>query len=117
MESIWKVWCDSKHLNDACLLLHRMKMQLQAETIDESIKPCHKGGHVVCFSVKHQTSNWSEFVVQVLEFGQRVAYEWMLTGDVRTQLDGWSNKARVSGIQSVQWICDVQYQAKKTGYP
>ena len=105
MKSVWKFWCDAKRDVGATKLLHRVQSRLQVEVSDESIEPYHKGGHVVCFTVNHATADWKEFIFEVIQFGQRVGYSWTLSGDVQAQLDGWSNRVAVSGIQSMQWMC------------
>ena len=61
------------------------------------------GGWTVSFHPPLSGATHNDAVVEVIALGQRVGYSWTLTGDVFGDLDGWSNKARVSGVTSLHW--------------
>ena len=108
MKSFWKFWCDAKNNKNASNLLQQVKRELAVGVSEEKVDAYHKGGFVVSFCVDHDVNQWNDFVVEVIAFGQRVGYGWSLSGDINQQVDGWSNESRISGIQSIQWMCDAQ---------
>ncbi len=51
-----------------------------------------------------QGATWNDGVVDVIALGERVARSWILGGDVSGDPEGWSNKTRVAGAISIQWL-------------
>lgn len=105
MRSLWKVWLDVKTRDKAQQILGRVYGILGEKVFLQSIEPYWKtGGFVVGFEMDHGDKSWNECVVEVIERGQRVGYQWIFTGDVRQDPSGWSNHPNVPGVRSIEWI-------------
>ena len=104
MRSLWKIWVDAKTREKVQRVLGRVYGKLGEDVFDQSIEPYWKtGGFVVSFEIDHGDKPWNECVVEVIERGQRVGYQWIFTGDVQRDPSGWSNNPNVSGIRSIEW--------------
>ncbi|MFC1833598.1 hypothetical protein ACFL2Q_02545 [Thermodesulfobacteriota bacterium] len=106
MKSYWKFWCNAKSEASARILLTRFIDKLHREVSVDAIESYHKGGFVISFYLSHDLGIWNDFVVDVIELGQQVGYDWRLSGDVRSDLSGWCNGSGIAGIQSIEWTCD-----------
>ena len=111
MKSQWKIWCETKNINTANNLLLKVKKQLSTIVLDETLAPYEKGGFVISFWVNHPCVSWNDYVVEVIALGQSLGRNWGINGDITQQVDGWSNESSIPGIQSIQWMCDEQFQA------
>lgn len=67
----------------------------------------------VTFELQHGRQPWNDCLIEIIALGQRVAYEWILTGDVHRQLEGWSNYAAIPGIAAMHWYCEEPGQQPK----
>lgn len=105
VKSLWKIFCNTKTEEKAIILLNKFKKELK-ENIEEVItEPYHKGGYVVSFTVRINARSWNDTIVCVVECAQRVGYEWIISGDIMTDPEVWSNKSKISGITSISWMC------------
>jgi hypothetical protein len=108
MKAHWKIWTLATTEEKALRVVNRVAAQLGHPIQELAVEPYHSGGFVAVFVTLHSGPKWSDFVFEVIELAQRIGYSWTLTGDVRQQLDGFSNKPASPGVTSAQFICDTQ---------
>ena len=105
MYLIWKIWVDAKTEEKALKLLNRVTKRMAKEVFDETIEHYPKtGGFVVCFSNRIEAEHWNDAVVETIGLSQRIGYGWHLSGNIYDDPGGWSNKANISGGDSIQWM-------------
>ena len=106
----WKMWTEAKSEEKALRVFERFRRNLGREARDWSVEPYPKiAGFVVAFWIELETQTWNDSVVEVIALGQRVGYQWTLSGDILTDTDGWSNESNVSGVRSIQWMLDRRW--------
>ncbi|CAG0930132.1 hypothetical protein TFLX_01610 [Thermoflexales bacterium] len=103
MQSQWRVFFNVKTEDKAAKLLAQVREQSGLLSVDAPLKTYHRGGYVANFVIAHQSTDWNDCVVEVIEYGQRIAHDWLLTGDVRNALDGWSTRSSISGVSAIGW--------------
>jgi hypothetical protein len=103
MHSQWRFFFNVKTEDKAAKLLSQIQEQIRLLFGDVPVEKYHKGSYVANFIFAHNSNDWNDCVVEVIEYGQRIAYEWLITGDVRDALDGWSTKASISGVSAIGW--------------
>lgn len=108
MKSYWKFWCNANNEKNAVNLLQKVKQLIELEVSEVHVETDQENGYVVSFTLNHALDQWNDYVVETIRLAQNVGYGWVLSGDITSQVDGWSNECRISGIQSMQWICDDQ---------
>ncbi len=59
--------------------------------------------------IERESQAWNDSVVEVIALGQRVSYQWSLSGDILTDTDGWSNESSVSGVRLIEWVMDRRW--------
>ena len=100
----WKAWTDAKSEKAARIVAARLFAALDHHIRNEAFAPYDKtGGWSFTFQTRLDGASRNDSVVAALTLGMRVAYSWILSGDVYHGLEGWSNAARVSGITNLQW--------------
>ncbi|APW61648.1 hypothetical protein [Paludisphaera borealis] len=104
MRSLWKTWIEAKAERNALRVSERVRDALGGEAVDQRIEPYPKtSGFLVSFEVELGSEAWNDCVVEVIELGQRVGHEWILSGDVRDDPSGWSIKPSISGVKAIEW--------------
>jgi hypothetical protein len=104
------MWTEAKSEEKALRVFERVRHNLGREALDRSVEPYPKiAGFVVAFWIELESQAWNDSVVEVIALGQRVGYQWTLSGDILTDTDGWSNKPSVSGVSSIQWMLDRRW--------
>ncbi|WP_165248253.1 hypothetical protein [Paludisphaera soli] len=112
VRSFWKIWTDARSEAKTLRLFEQVRRNLDREALDRSIEPYPKlQGFVAAFWVEPEGGTWNDQVVEVIALGQRVGYGWRLSGDILTDVDGWSNESNVSGVRSIQLMLDSRWQA------
>ena len=110
IRSFWKIWTEAKSEEKALRVSERVRCNLGREVLDRSVEPYPKiRGFVVAFWIELESQAWNDSVVEVIALGQRVGYQWTLSGDILTDTSGWSNEAGVSGVRSIQWMLDRRW--------
>jgi hypothetical protein len=104
MRSLWKIWIGAKSEDRALRVSERVQEALGRVAVGHGIEPYPKiGGFLVRFEVELGSERWNDCVVEVVEMGQRVGHAWILSGDVRDDPSGWSNRPRIAGVQAIEW--------------
>ncbi|MEM6332421.1 MAG: hypothetical protein AAF823_03675 [Planctomycetota bacterium] len=103
MQSKWRLICNTKNETSTRKVVSWIAKEAGARLTNLEIATYHKGGHTVSFAIDHSDMAWNDFVIEVIELGQRVAYGWLLTGSVNDDLDGSSSQPRVSGVEAIFW--------------
>ena len=110
IRSFWKMWTEAKSEEKALRVFERVRGNLGREALDRGVEPYPKiMGFVVAFWIELESQAWNDSVVEVIALGQRVGYQWTLSGDILTGTDGWSNESNVSGVRSIQWMLDRRW--------
>jgi hypothetical protein len=105
MRSLWKIWVEAKSEDKALRVSERVRGLLGREAVDQDIEPYPKiAGFLVIFWVELRSEAWNDCVVELIELGQRVGHEWILSGEILGDPSGWSNKPRVSGVKAIEWL-------------
>ena len=107
MESSWKIWTTatnaSKTQRVAGLVVQRVGFPMPSLQVE----PSPKGGHVVSFRVVHDEESWTELVVSLLRFAQRVGQGWIVRG-ADDEIELWGALAgnlthfNVPGVSAMQ---------------
>ena len=79
-------------------------IDLLGEDYHENIKPYHKGGFTASFLTTIPNTKWEEVVFEALRLAQKVGRSWVITGDIETEFDAWSDKPKLSGIEGIHII-------------
>lgn len=104
MEARWKTWSNARSEKAACKVANRLLLQLNWPFDRLSFEPYPKtGGWTFVFYTRLVGASWNDYVVNVIELGQRVAYSWTLYGSVSDDPSGWSTQARTAGVTSIEW--------------
>ena len=105
---VFKVVVDCKDEKASNNVLLRIEGLLEREALGVRIEALHDSGHVIHFGVELMSTTWETAVFESLVLGQRLGYGWTLTGDIETDLCGYSSKARISGVTQIElfleWI-------------
>ena len=75
--------------------------------VDVRIDSYHKGGYVCTLASPLKNINWSDAVLESLELVLQVGRSWVLTGDITSEFDAWSNESSIAGIQSIYVFVDA----------
>jgi hypothetical protein len=102
MRAHWKIWTNATTEQKALRVANRVAKKLAYPVQELAVEPYSKGGYLATFVTSHPAVKWSEFIFEVIELAQRIGRFWTLCGDVRDQLDGWSNESCLSGVTSAQ---------------
>ena len=105
----WKLFTSAKSAKSAGKVMQRFIDAMQCEYEEPNIEPYNKGGYVCSFSVGPVATLWPEVVVEALSKAQGVGRNWMLSGDVESELDAWSNESNISGVDNIHLL--VAYNA------
>jgi len=108
MSSVWRLWCNTTSPRKARRLTGRVAAALGRDIEPELIEDRSRKMIEATFELRHGRQPWNDCVIEIIALGQRVAYQWILTGDVRRQLEGWSNHAAIPGIVAMHWYCEDQ---------
>jgi hypothetical protein len=103
MKAAWRIFIESAKETKAVKVFARFCGELGVSIDGLVLEPYHKGGYVASFETQLESDQWNDCVVEIIALGQRVAYQWLITGSVHDSLDGWSSDSRVSGITNVWW--------------
>ena len=101
---LFNVWTDAKTEEKALKVIDKVIVPIDAQADAVILKPYPKtGGYMACFTAALKSEAWNDAVIEAIELGQRVGYDWQLTGNILDDPGGWSNKAKISGVQSISW--------------
>lgn len=116
MEALWCAWSDARSEKSAHNVATRLLRQLDRPVDQLTFAPYPKtGGWEFSFRTQVPGARWNDYVVHVIALGQRVAYNWALSGDILQDPTGWSTKPRTSGVTAIQWQLWTPEQANMKG--
>ena len=100
----WKIFTDSKSQAGAEKILNRSVSSLSVP-VEIGVIKLHRMGTFTCtFSTELVEQPWSECVFNSLELAQRVGRGWVLTGNIKDELDAWSSESSVSGVKNIHLL-------------
>jgi hypothetical protein len=103
MEAKWRVWSDATSEKSARVVAIRFLRKLGRSADGLTFEAYPKTGGWTFFDTRLEGATWNDEVVDVIALGQRVAYHWSLSGDVRQSVEGWSTSSRISGVTALEW--------------
>ena len=104
-----KIWTDAKSRVAAERVFERATQQLGWLPQNSRAEPYPKtGGYVWECEWELECPDWANCVVEVIALGQQLCNSWIVSGDVRQELIGWSTEARVAGIKAAQLTLQQQ---------
>jgi hypothetical protein len=107
--SSWKLHLDSSSEESAKKIVNRCIKAIDRPPIESSIKKYSKGGYMATMEFFHNDNyTWSEVVVEVIEFGQRLGTGWSLLGHISNESNAVlskniGNHISISGLQWAEW--------------
>ena len=106
MISKWKLFLDAKSKERSTKILNKVSNLLKRDIRNEKVESSSEtGGYVVMFEVNMESSRWNDGLVEVIELGQKIGDGWTLSGSVKKDPQGWSNRpSRVAGVISISWL-------------
>ena len=102
----WKIFTNTNNENKTKILVGQFVNVLTSVNSNLNIEPYHKGGYVSSFTTSLATSLWSDIVLESLSKAQAVGRGWVITGNIETEIEAWSNEADISGIQNIQMFVE-----------
>ena len=100
----WKIFTDSKSQAGAEKILNRVLSSLSVPEEIGVIK-LHRMGTFTCtFSTELVVQPWSECVSNSLALAQSIGRGWILTGDIKHELDAWSSESSVLGVKNIHLL-------------
>lgn len=102
----WKVFTEAKTQDKAENVFRRILKALSFDYSSKKIEPYHKGGFVCSFTTFPTSKEWPEVVLESLSYAQSIGRSWIISGDIRYELDAWANESSVSGVQSIQLVVE-----------
>lgn len=100
----WKIFTDANTPEKARKVLKRLIEKLAVVHSAEKIEPYHKGGFACSFSTFPEAKEWSEVVLESLALAQAIGRGWILTADIQSELEAWSNESAVAGVQNIHLV-------------
>jgi len=97
----WKFFATAKSVEKAQRVISVAIEKLSVTVYEFKIEPYHKGGFVCSFLSHPGSAVWSEIVVEVLNKAQAVGRNWLVNGDISSELDLWSNEPSINGLESI----------------
>lgn len=67
-----------------------------------SIEPYQKGGFVCSFRSETETEDWRQIPYYSLQQGQKLGRNWIISGDISSELVAWTNESAISGLESIE---------------
>jgi hypothetical protein len=91
--SQWKLIFESEKKESAQKVMNQCLKLIPRPAMDISLSPYHKGGYEGNFYFYHDEKNeWSQSVLEVIDFGQRIGGSWVLTGTILDSPSGVLSK-------------------------
>jgi len=115
--STWKLHLDSSSEESAKKIVNRCIGAFDHPPIESSIEKYSKGGYMATLEFFHNDKySWSEVVVEVIEFGQRLGSGWSMFGNINNESNAVlsknaSNHISISGLQWAEWQVLNEHQA------
>ena len=103
MKSYWTIWVDAKSEAKTLKVYDRVISKMAVEPLDRKVEKYHKGGYKISFQLSHSSAEWSNLIFLLLATGQRIANQWIITGDIQQDASAWSNDVREPGVSSIHW--------------
>lgn len=100
----WKIFIKTGDAGKANRVFKAFTNLLNKDYDQKDIKPYHKGGFTASFITTIPKTGWEEVVFEALRLAQKVGRSWIITGDIETELDVWSNNPKLSGIDGIHVI-------------
>ena len=107
--SIWKLHLDSSSEDSARKIVNRCIKAFERPPVESSIEKYSKGGYMATLEFFHNDQySWSEVVVEVIEFGQKLGSGWCMLGNIRCESNAVLSKSvgnhiGISGLQWAEW--------------
>ena len=102
MKIHWKIFTNTNNEDKTKALVARLVNKNKDEYSDLKIELYHKSGFVSHFTTPLASSKWSEVIVESLSKAQVVGRSWIVTGNIETELEAWSNDSSISGVENMQ---------------
>lgn len=102
MNTHWKIFTNSSTEEKAKKVFNAFSKTIAIQCGNLIIEPYHKGGYTCSCTIKLKATEWPEATLEALTKAQSVGRSWVLTGNIETELDAWSNEPCISGIQNIQ---------------
>lgn len=106
MNAFWKIFTDANTKEKASKVCNRFLKNLSAEHTGTDIQPYHKGGFTVSFSTAVSATAWPKIILEILSEAQNVGRSWVVSGDIKTELNAWSNDSSVSGVTNIHLLLE-----------
>lgn len=105
--SVLKMHFDSSSEDATKKLINRCIEKLDRPPIESSITKHSKEGYLATLEFFHNDScSWSDVVVEVIDFGQRLGSGWKLFGNISSELNAVLSKdiADHISVSGLQWV-------------
>jgi hypothetical protein len=103
MKSEWVIQTNAKNEKNATVLFNRFGKRLNANIVNYQCMAHGGAGYKVLWTVEHGDLGWSDGLLHALQLAQNVGNGWLLTGDVNRDYNGWCNRPKVAGVQTIEW--------------
>jgi hypothetical protein len=104
---IWVLFCKSEKEVVAERIIQKVTDHLEMQVAYSNIEKYHKGGLKVTLKTDCSEQLWEQKVYEVLLRSQSIGRHWILSGSVVDGLDIWSNDPKISGIEAINVLMNV----------
>ena len=74
------------------------------EPIDVEYSFDKEHGNLIAFYVEHDTTEWSEFIFQILLYAQCIGFGWCITGYIDKDPSATTGHTNLPGVSFAQWM-------------
>lgn len=96
-----KVFTDATSTEKAEKILFEVMEKLSITECETNIQPYHKGGFICSISISSSFGSWPETVLSTINIAQLIGRGWLLTGDINSDLEMWSNESPIVGVKNI----------------
>lgn len=102
----WKLFTDATSEAKARRVYRHFTAALSPDARLQSIQSYHKGGYTLESRTEFPRGRWPEMVLLCLEQAQQVGRSWVITGNIRRELEAWTNNPTVAGITNIEVLIE-----------
>jgi len=101
----WTIFTETKSKKKAERILKRFISLLGIEGGEIEIEKRDDIGCSCYFSHDLESENWPYTVIECIVLAQKVGHSWSILSDINEEIDIWSEKIKLTGVDSIHGMC------------
>lgn len=102
----WKIFTEVSTPDKANKVMGWVTNKLSIQHQGWQVEPYSKGGFVCTFRLTPNGETWPDVVVESFSLAQNLGRGWLLSGDIKNEIDAWSNDSSVSGVRNIHLVIE-----------